>query len=587
MSNSDAQSRIDRARAYLEKLPPAISGQRGHAATFRAAIAMAHGFGLSEHESLELLLTSFNPKCQPPWQESELRHKVRDAIDAKHDKPRGHLFERERTTAPTRDWLKKAKEYAASWTPAGPEIAEKLGLPAEALRRVHMVGSALWGRIGGVVTWPEFNGEGQAIGITYRTVAGDKKAMKGSKRGIALSNDWQTVRDGFPLVINEGMSDLATVAHAGFPAVARPSKSVNAAVAAAMLAALIRATAHEDILLVVDADDASEQGNGATIASLLKAELPDCRIRWAAPPNGAKDCRAWFVSRPETEDWSDRGRAFLAAIEPREPPAKPPDEPAKPTTLGNRRQILISTEEHRVNNEVIAELIKDESLYQRNGQLVRIIVVAPDQDGPRISLVPRIEVVSAPTLREITSRWVEFIIRELTEDGPEFKRKHPPMWCVNAVSARGSWPGFRHLVGVLSFPVLRRNGSVLTAPGYDPSSGLHLHWLGDPLSLPERPTRDDAIRALQDLLEVVSDFPFESDVYRASWLAALLTPLARAAFDGPAPLFLVDANVPAAGKGLLLEVISRIVTGNPFPVISYPSGSKDGEEELRKKSRRS
>jgi hypothetical protein len=34
---------------------------------------------------------------------------------------------------------------------------------------------------------------------------------------------------------------------------------------------------------------------------------------------------------------------------------------------------------------------------------------------------------------------------------------------------------------------------------------------------------------------------------------------------------------------MLLEVISRVVTGNPFPVLSYPAGSKDGEEELRKK----
>ena len=82
---------------------------------------------------------------------------------------------------------------------------------------------------------------------------------------------------------------------------------------------------------------------------------------------------------------------------------------------------------------------------------------------------------------------------------------------------------------------------------------------------------------------MVSDFPFASDMHRAAWLAALLTPLARPAFDGPAPLFLVDANVRAAGKGLSLEVISRIVTGNPFPVISYPVNPNDGEEELRKK----
>jgi hypothetical protein len=78
---------------------------------------------------------------------------------------------------------------------------------------------------------------------------------------------------------------------------------------------------------------------------------------------------------------------------------------------------------------------------------------------------------------------------------------------------------------------------------------------------------------------VVEDFPFERHVHRSAWLAALLTPLARFAYTGPSPLFLVDANVRAAGKGLSLDTISRIVTGERFTVATYT----DDEEELRKR----
>ena len=60
--------------------------------------------------------------------------------------------------------------------------------------------------------------------------------------------------------------------------------------------------------------------------------------------------------------------------------------------------------------------------------------------------------------------------------------------------------------------------------------------------------------------------------------AWLLTPLARFAFTGPAPLFLVDANIRAAGKGLLLHVIAKIVTGEPFTIATYTHD----EDELRK-----
>ena len=45
--------------------------------------------------------------------------------------------------------------------------------------------------------------------------------------------------------------------------------------------------------------------------------------------------------------------------------------------------------------------------------------------------------------------------------------------------------------------------------------------------------------------------------------------MARFAFEGPSPLFLVDANVRGAGKGLLAQTIGRIVLGREMPVSSY------------------
>ena len=123
----------------------------------------------------------------------------------------------------------------------------------------------------------------------------------------------------------------------------------------------------------------------------------------------------------------------------------------------------------------------------------------------------------------------------------------------------------------------------MTQPGYDPATGIFLHWPREPLPIPAAPTLDDARAAALELLAAVEDFPFKAEMYRAAWLAALLTPLARPAINSPAPLFLADANVRAAGKGLSLEVISRIITGDPFPIISYPVNPKDCEEELRKK----
>jgi len=71
---------MERARAYVAKMPPAISGSGGHNATFAAACALVRGFALSTEEAFEIL-EEYNLRCEPPWSEWELRHKIQSAID--------------------------------------------------------------------------------------------------------------------------------------------------------------------------------------------------------------------------------------------------------------------------------------------------------------------------------------------------------------------------------------------------------------------------------------------------------------------------------------------------------------------------
>jgi hypothetical protein len=70
---------LTRARAYLGKCDPAISGQGGHDQTFKVACALLHGFHLDDETAYSLLLNDYNPHCIPPWSEKELRHKVESA----------------------------------------------------------------------------------------------------------------------------------------------------------------------------------------------------------------------------------------------------------------------------------------------------------------------------------------------------------------------------------------------------------------------------------------------------------------------------------------------------------------------------
>ena len=84
-------SPLERARRYIAKLLPAISGQRGHDATFHVACVLVHGFALAEADALSLL-KEFNQRCSPPWNEGDLRHKINSAANTAHLLPRGHLL---------------------------------------------------------------------------------------------------------------------------------------------------------------------------------------------------------------------------------------------------------------------------------------------------------------------------------------------------------------------------------------------------------------------------------------------------------------------------------------------------------------
>jgi hypothetical protein len=82
----------DRAIAYLAKMSPAISGSGGHDQTFEAARVVVYGFDLGVEAGFVLLRDHYNPRCQPPWCEKDLRHKCQDADVKPFTKPRGWLL---------------------------------------------------------------------------------------------------------------------------------------------------------------------------------------------------------------------------------------------------------------------------------------------------------------------------------------------------------------------------------------------------------------------------------------------------------------------------------------------------------------
>ncbi len=244
-----------------------------------------------------------------------------------------------------------------------------------------------------------------------------------------------------------------------------------------------------------------------------------------------------------------------------------------------RLSIPISTIEHVVNDQAVAAIAADPEIYQRGGSLVHVLRAEQDEtvDGlKRIVGAPRIALVAPPTLRERLTANAEFT--KYNARAKEEFAVHPPGWCVSAVHARGQWSGMRHLVGIVDAPVLRADGTVIDRPGYDPVSGLLLLPGGPLPEVPLFPTPAQVKAAVDLLIDLVCDFPFEKPAHRSAWVACLLTILSRHAFEGPSPLTLFDSNTPGSGKGILVSLDSIIATGLDMPV----SAAHSDDAEMRK-----
>jgi hypothetical protein len=79
----------ERARKYLAKIPPAVSGAGGHDQTFHAACVLTHGFALERGVAVTLL-REWNQACRPPWSDRELEHKIDDSLNQPGE--RGYLL---------------------------------------------------------------------------------------------------------------------------------------------------------------------------------------------------------------------------------------------------------------------------------------------------------------------------------------------------------------------------------------------------------------------------------------------------------------------------------------------------------------
>jgi len=384
--------------------------------------------------------------------------------------------------------------------------------------------------------------------------------LRGSQDGLIILGGWQALDAAETVWLCEGLPD-ALALHDHLPPGHVAVSNVNSG---SIENSLVTAFRSKNLIVAADCDRAGQQhARRKAFACLHEASEVKIVPPWVeVTDDHGRDLR----------DYLQNGGTFETLFELiQEADAETAD------SLGNiKPEIYPSTDEQATVNQAVAALAQVDGIFQRAAKLVEIQEEphAPESASP--VLVPRIKELKTSVIRTKLSAAASFL--KQSADGP--MEMHPPDWCVKSVADLGGWRDIPVLEGIVTSPVLRRDGSILTRPGYDRRTGLFYkqrHDLDLP-GIPDRPTQEDAASAAAALKEIVTDFPFITPAHQSAWLSGVLTPLARFAYRGATPPHVFDANVAGTGKSLLVDSTFMIIAGTTAPRTPLPPD----EKEMRK-----
>lgn len=263
----------------------------------------------------------------------------------------------------------------------------------------------------------------------------------------------------------------------------------------------------------------------------------------------------------DTSDWLDRGHTAeeLSEIANECPDYRSIEKPV--IAVGNRQLRDVTTDSLNALQQANKS---SPQIFQRGRTLVRVIV---DKGTPCL------DTLDEASLRGVLTRAADFI--KIIESGQA--ETSPPLDVVRDILALKKW-GFPYLLAITTTPVIRSDGTVLSAPGYDERTELFYYSHLDLPSIPEISTERQTNDAVELVKELLWDFPFDSEASRANAIAALFTPVLRPLVDGPVPLAVVDKPQSGTGASLLCNIIALIATGETSGMI----GGFRTDEEWRK-----
>ena len=224
----------------------------------------------------------------------------------------------------------------------------------------------------------------------------------------------------------------------------------------------------------------------------------------------------------------------------------------------------------RIADAAERELAATKRYYQRGGLIVSVCT-EPESRETVIRPVPQ-----SALLRALSGciNWMRFSDTKKTHVVCDPPARH--------VSVLFDSEGYQHLpalVGIARQPHLREDGSLVSEAGFDSGTGLFGVFDARQFNVPDRPTKEQAQAAINELMGLLNEFEFASPTDKAAALAGFLTASIRPSLAA-APMFHFKAPQIASGKSYLQSITATLASPATPASLAFPTSDEECQKLL-------
>jgi len=283
----------------------------------------------------------------------------------------------------------------------------------------------------------------------------------------------------------------------------------------------------------------------------------------------------------------DSSRPAMPSDEPRYDPdqtesLRPPSR-SNGKTRDDRPCVRINANDPTATLRELEEKLQEQrhlKMYRRGTDVVYVCDLREESANP----VGGADIMLIPATQELVMTYFESIFRFQNKDKHgKWRNCAMPRWLAQRFLALPDRTGLPVLKGLTPCPTLRPDGLLLSEPGYDPPTGLYLIDSID-VTVPDKPTAQEASAALNTLRAFLSTFPFAGKEYgdmlpESVAIAGIIGAILRANLP-TMPAIGFTAPVRGSGKSYLANLIAVIVTGGKMPSVTVSARVDEFEKAL-------